>query len=504
MARGRDYISFFNDPQKRRSDSIFSRTRFGRLRGLLLVAVLAAVAVGAWWFLLRDLGATSPEVAAEAAATTVPSVLFPSESGTTTLPGTDQPATVIDCEVVASDWSLFQGGPSRTGCRDVRTISDPEILWTLEIGVQGWLNNPVIANGTIYVGSAGVVQFDQDRFDGIYAIDAATGTQLWFVGTELDVNGVAYGQGVVVATGDEGRVWALDASDGSTLWDEVTGIATFGNPLVLGDMVVVGDAAGNVTSYDLDSGTVLWRKSVAGAVRGGAASDGTLVFVAGEQHEVVAFELDGTEAWRTAVAGRDPSGDQVRIFAAPTVVGGSVVVSLVREDVFAEPAMLALDRRTGQVQWRATDAAGIKSEWGNVRSSPAAAGDLLVYGEPYSSSLVALDVASGETRWAADAGVFCFPHWPSPAVTGGIAILARHDGAVYGIDLATAETVWSIYLGAIDNAGRFPDTYGEEFCQWQPVEGASVLASPAVADDGIVVVGTLEGFIVAIGDRSWE
>lgn len=500
MARGRDYISFFNDPHKRRGDSIFYRSKLGRLRALVPVVVLALAAFSAWWFLLRDLGATTVETAV-ASTTSIPSVLFPTEGGTTTLPGAE--TVTIECSVTASEWSLFQGGPTRTGCSDVRSIENPEILWTLEIGVQGWLNNPVIANNTIYVGSAGVAQFDQDRFDGIYAIDVDTGIELWFFGTELDVNGVAYGDGVVIGTGDEGRVWGLDARDGTILWTDVTGIATFGNPLVIEGMAIVGDAAGNVTAYDLASGSRRWRQTVAGAVRGGAASDGTLIFVAGEQHEVLAIDIDGREAWRTGVAGRDPSGDAVRVFAAPTVTESHVVVSLVREDVFAEPALLALDPRTGQVQWRATDAAGIKAEWGNVRSSPAAAANLLVYGEPYSSHLVAIDPSSGETLWAAEAGAFCFPHWPSPIITGDVAVLARHDGALYGIDLASGETAWSIYLGAIDNAGRFPTSYDEEFCQWQPVEGASLLASPAVSDSGIIVIGTLEGFLVAVGDPDW-
>ncbi|NIR34595.1 MAG: hypothetical protein GWN07_00685, partial [Actinobacteria bacterium] len=59
---------------------------------------------------------------------------------------------------------------------------------------------------------------------------------------------------------------------------------------------------------------------------------------------------------------------------------------------------MALDKQSGQVRWRATDVAGLKEEWGNVRSSVALIGSLMVFGEVYSSDLIAMDAASGETR----------------------------------------------------------------------------------------------------------
>jgi outer membrane protein assembly factor BamB len=180
------------------------------------------------------------------------------------------------------------------------------------------------------------------------------------------------------------------------------------------------------------------------------------------------------------------------------------VISLVRADVDPEPALLSLDRTTGNEQWLATDAAGIKTEWGNIRSSPAVVGDLLVYGEPYSDSLVTIGLDDGTTKWAVAVGPLCYPHWPSPAVVSGQAVVPRHDGGLYAVDLTTGAAAWSIYLGSLEAGGRFPDAYGQEtFCEWQPVDGFSVLSSPAVSESGIVVVGTLEGHLIAIGDQSW-
>jgi hypothetical protein len=62
---------------------------------------------------------------------------------------------------------------------------------------------------------------------------------------------------------------------------------------------------------------------------------------------------------------------------------------------------------------------------------------------------------------------------------------------------------WSIYIGD-DSNGEFPDGYDEEgFCDWTPKEGSPVLASPAIAENGIVVVGSLQGVLTAVGDANW-
>jgi outer membrane protein assembly factor BamB len=206
------------------------------------------------------------------------------------------------------------------------------------------------------------------------------------------------------------------------------------------------------------------------------------------------------ELWRVEVIGAIPPA--LRIWAAPTMVRDMVVITMLREDTFAEPAITALRKSDGSQVWQATDAAGIKNEWGSIRSSVAAVGDLLVYGEPYSDRLVAVDIETGETAWDVQTGAYCFPHWPSPAVVSGQVIIARHDGALYAVDVETQTQVWEIYLG--NDAGTFPADFEDPgFCEWAPRTGYSILASPAVAANGFIVVGTLEGYLVAISDRSW-
>jgi len=507
MARRTEYISFFTEGRGRGRDFSGFERRVGLGRVVLPALGVAFIAVSIWWFGFRDADADVGAIVTMDDAT-IPTLILPA-GGEGGIPlGEDS----FDCpdalEGAPTEWSSFQGGPGRTGCTQAPVITDPRILWKAEVGIQGWLNNAVIGNGTLYVASAGVVQFVPDRRDAIYALDLRNGNQIWYYQAELDVNGIGYLDGVVVATGDEGRVWALDARNGDVLWIEDFGELdpVYSNPLMVNGMAIVGDGLGNVVAFDVRSGAERWRVQVDGAVRGGAASDGELVFAAGENHEVLAIDIDTHDiVWRADVFARGQSAEATRVFAAPTVAGDLVIVSLVRTGVYAEPAVIALDKATGEIVWQARDVAGLKTgDWANVRSSVAVAGDVVVFGEALSDSLIALDLETGQTRWSATTGSYCLPHWPSPAITGGQVILPRDDGGVYAVDLATREVVWSLYLGneTSQPGGTFPASFDEEFCE-EDETGYAILSSPAITNDGVIIVGTLEGFVYAIADRNW-
>jgi outer membrane protein assembly factor BamB len=497
----RDYVSFLGE---RRRDITFGNRGPDPTRWVLLIVAVLGIAVSVWWFGFRDVDRV---IASERILndTTVPTLLTP-----TALEGLGAEAAEVDlsCPGLVEEWTTFQGSPTRTGCVSTRMIVRPKILWSVETGILGWRNNPVIEDGSIFVGSAGVLQSAPDRRDGIYSIDLGSGTQRWFYTTELDVNSVAVKDGTVVGTGDEGRIWALSARDGSLLWTKDLEIAVFADPLFYGDVVVIADGAGVVRAYNLRSGNVVWNATVDGAVRGGVSSDGDRIYVAGENGEVLVLSGTGQIVWRASIQTRIAGSADARIFSAPTITDSMVIVSLVRNDIFGEPALVALDKEDGTEIWRGKDSAGIKTQWANIRSSPAVAGDYLIFGEGYSKDLVVMNVETGETAWSYQTPEFCYPHWPSVAVNSGPdtaqAYLARQDGAIYSVDLNTRELAWQIYLGDADGTGAFPASFGDgAFCQWAPTDGYSILASPAISPEGVIVIGTLEGYLMAIGDADW-
>ena len=501
MAR-REYVSFLGE---RRRDISFTKRGSDPGRWVLVAVAIATIAISVWWFGFRE---TDRVVASERVLndTTIPTLLMPSALEGS---GVDEVEVSLDCPTLVEEWTMFQGGIERTGCLNTLPITEPRILWTTEIGITGWRNNPVIEDGAIFVGSAGVLQFTRDRRDAIYSLDLRTGTQRWRYGTELDVNSVAVSDGIVIAVGDEGRIWGLRARDGELLWEDDLGVGVFGDPIFLDGTVIVGDGNGLVSAYEAETGEPAraWggrQPRLNGPIRGGASSDGELIYVASEFGEVMALTLEGQVEWEATLIPRD--GDSLaRVFAAPTVTDTMIILSVIRGDVFGEPGLRALDKFTGDEVWASEDKAGIKPTWANIRSSPAVAGDYLVFGEGYSDEVIVADLNTGETLWSLNAGSYCFPHWPSSVINNGVVYLARHDGGLYAIDLQSREEAWRIYLGNADGNGTFPADHTEsDFCQWGPTTGNSILGSPAVASNGVVVIGTLEGYIMAIGDANWE
>ena len=402
-----------------------------------------------------------------------------------------------DC--VEGSWPTFQGATSRSGCAVAPSLLEPDVMWRQEVGIQAWLNNPVISGDRVYVGSAGISRGSPDQRDGVYSVSLRDGRVLWRHGADNDVNGVAVSEDTVVATGDQGDVWALDADDGSPSWVfSKESSLFFTNPLIVEDLVFVGSSEGILYALDLETGLVRWTAQFDSALRGGAASDGEAIYAAGEAGDVRAFGLDGQEFWREKLSFATLTSDTLtaRVFAAPTVAEDNVVIPYVRDDVYPVPALIALDRYTGSIRWEASDPDRVRGRWGNLRSSPAVAGDLLVFGDPTFAGLAAVGIEDGKAKWSIGAGKHCVDQWPSPALAGERIVLPQADGGVYAFDHIEEVLEWSVFLGVRPGDGAFPIGFEGMHCSiLDPIQ-----ASPAVAPDGSIVVGTLEGDLVRIAE----
>jgi quinohemoprotein ethanol dehydrogenase len=150
--------------------------------------------------------------------------------------------------------------------------------WQYDLGTRrGQQATPVVIDGVMY--TSGTWGF-------VYALDAATGRELWKFDPHVDgqvgrnpccdiVNrGVAVWNRRVYVASLDGVVHALDAATGRQIWqadsiiDHALPYASTGAPLVAGHVVVIGNAGadmehggvrGYVSAYDLDTGTLAWR-----------------------------------------------------------------------------------------------------------------------------------------------------------------------------------------------------------------------------------------------------
>jgi quinohemoprotein ethanol dehydrogenase len=148
------------------------------------------------------------------------------------------------------------------------------LSWFADIDTQrGQEATPIVVDGVLYVSTA---------WSMVKAYDAKSGKALWNfdpqVPGEWGVNaccdvvnrGVAVWQGKVFVGTIDGRLIALDASDGKKLWDVMTIDQTkpytiTGAPRVVKGKVLIGNGGGEfgvrgyVSAYEVDTGKMAWR-----------------------------------------------------------------------------------------------------------------------------------------------------------------------------------------------------------------------------------------------------
>lgn len=147
------------------------------------------------------------------------------------------------------------------------------LAWSFSTGtVRGLEATPIVVDGKMFTtGNWGVV----------YALDAKTGEELWDFDPEVPgewgrygccdiVNrGVAVWKGRVYVASFDGRLFALNADDGSVHWEVNTipgaPYTITGAPRIVNGKVIIGNGGaelgvrGYITAYDAETGEQVWR-----------------------------------------------------------------------------------------------------------------------------------------------------------------------------------------------------------------------------------------------------
>lgn len=157
---------------------------------------------------------------------------------------------------------------------DTSNVKELGLAWWYEMKTdRGVEATPLVIDGVMYVTSA---------WSMVYALDAKTGKELWFYDPKVprergqqaccDVvnRGVAAWGGKIYVGTIDGRLVALNAADGSVVWDQVTvdqsqPYSITGAPRVAKGLVFIGNGGaeygvrGYVSAYDAETGQLRWR-----------------------------------------------------------------------------------------------------------------------------------------------------------------------------------------------------------------------------------------------------
>jgi quinohemoprotein ethanol dehydrogenase len=193
-------------------------------------------------------------------------------------PAAERKATAAP-PVADTEWALHGHDAGEQRYSSLQQINRDNVdklglAWYFDLYTRrGVESTPLMVDGTLYV---------TGTWSMLYALDAKTGELKWFYDPQVDRSflakgccgapnrGVAYANGKVVVATFDGRLVALNAADGSEIWDVQTtdreqSYTITGAPRIGKNLVFIGNGGaelgvrGYVSAYDLDSGKMVWR-----------------------------------------------------------------------------------------------------------------------------------------------------------------------------------------------------------------------------------------------------
>jgi outer membrane protein assembly factor BamB len=268
-----------------------------------------------------------------------------------------------------------------------------KLLWaTNSFGIS-----PAISKGKVYI----------DSFDGLCAFAAAGGTNLWCAATNYlpdAPSGAAVVDGIAYFGSAVGSVFAIDAATGEQLWSAPISTANAASsPAVANGVVYINGT--DLFAFDAKSGAQLWSSSILGSVNTSSpAVVGGVVYAGGRV--VAAFNATtGAVLWSVSLGGPlSIPGDSPAVAKGRVYIGASVTSRYGS----TSGTLYALNARTGKTVWSAPVASGITS-------SPAVANGVVYVGSD-DGTLYAFNAETG-AELAAVAGV---AGQSSPTVANGV------------------------------------------------------------------------------------
>lgn len=331
---------------------------------------------------------------------------------------------------------------------------------------------PVVAdNGRVFV---------LDGESTVSALDAGSGAQAWKVNIKPDEReggsrgffgiggtggttgggfggGVAVGGGKVFVSSGYRIVTALDQATGAVLWTTPVDVPIHGAPTVAGNRVFVVDVENQIQAFDTTTGAQDWSyRGIPEPARIMRASSpavtGDTVIAPFSSGEVVALRAStGQSVWQQVLSrtSRTSALSEIRDIAGRPVISRGVVYAISHSGLLS-----ALDIRTGQPKWAPLPIAGV--------NAPLPVGDV-VYVVSKDGELTVINRDTGQIYWSRNlnegrvrqqGGLLGFfdrtvrPEWSGPLLASNRLVLTNSDGELVAFDPKTGAQTASLKLGA--------------------------------------------------------
>lgn len=324
---------------------------------------------------------------------------------------------------------------------------------------------------------------------------------------------------VIYAALSTGTVVALDALTGEQVWAyppptaQPGGLfarrdptapqplsAVYGQPVVVGDLLLVASLDHNVYAFDRQTGLIAWKYDVGQPVAGSmAVRDGVAYFGANDNH-VYALNLETQE-----VTWSEPFETGHWVWGRPAVDEERIYFGSMDHSVYA------LERATGTRVW--------SYDTGGALAGGVVLDGGLVFAGTVNKQFYALDAETGNLVW-----VSSLSHWVmgDPLVSDGYVYFTTLDGRVHSLSVVDGSPRWEP-PSVLKPVRAGPCMYGDQLLVatdagelWRvstetgearriypdigelgsPSALGAMLSEPVVLGD-IVYVGTASGYVLA-------
>lgn len=296
-------------------------------------------------------------------------------------------------------------------------------------------------------------------------------------------------------------------------------------PVILGNLLIQGNAIDGVTAYDRESGRQMWRLPVLNGIEAGAtlindrlffgASDGQFYSVNAKTGKVlwtfptrieniaeplldaatgilyflsgsnVVYALDaesGRQVW--LYSRQDNSNFSIRGGSKPALKDGNLFVG------FSDGTLVSLNAKTGNLQWELP--LNKNKKFRDIDSSPVIDGDQ-IYISGYDDKLYCVNAQKGDVQWKIDGGGY-YP----VTIAGDKIYYSTTSGEVWALQKGNGQKAWTysvkegiptqvrIYKGLAvfgESQGhlRFLDANtGKQVASFDP--GRGIMSTPSMDD----------------------
>lgn len=308
---------------------------------------------------------------------------------------------------------------------------------------------PAHLNGTLYAA---------DRQGKVMAIDATSGTTIWEIqlaesagllsgkkSTLLSGGVTIYNNRVYIGS-ERGLLYSLDAATGELIWEVQVAGEIVARPTVEKDKIMLVTTNGKLQVLNIADGTEAWNADLDVPVlslRGQSSPitvEDKFVIVGGDNGRINAFTFDlGQLVWQERVA--EPLGateiDQLGDIDAQPVFHNGILYAIAFNNMF-----VAFDFNTGEAIWRA--------EYGSIRDFIVT--DDVIYLTDQNDHIYALNTLDYQLIWKQDGLNKRFV--TAPALVDNNIVVADGEGYVFWLDKKTGAFVASDRL---DSSGFVAD-----------------------------------------------